>query len=120
LFLECPDHVAVTASTAFEIRAGIYAYVGSCGLSCLKRLARHLARPASRRWHVDYLNCKALYAIITPLAESELAGLLAGSCEYVPGFGSTDDRHAPSHLFRCDLPGILRALRSFYPAHAPP
>jgi Uri superfamily endonuclease len=107
VFFQCPSHVVRTGAATFKIEEGVYAYVGSCGASCLKRVDRHLRRPAARRWHVDYLRCEGLYAVVTPLKEVEVAKLLAGRCRHVPGFGSTDDPEAPSHLFRC---GVAEAL----------
>jgi Uri superfamily endonuclease len=44
---------------------------------------------------------------VTPLKEVEVAKLLAGRCRHVPGFGSTDDPEAPSHLFRCGVAETL-------------
>jgi len=108
VFFQCPSHVVHTGAAAFKIEEGVYVYVGSCGASCAKRVARHLRRPAARRWHVDYLMCEGLYAVVVPLGEGEAAQRLADRCPYVPGFGSTDDPEAPSHLFRC---GVAEALR---------
>lgn len=108
VFFKCPSQVVDTGAARFKLEEGVYAYVGSCGVSCLRRVVRHLSRPAARRWHVDYLQCDALYAVVTPLAEAELARRLAGGCTAVARFGSTDDPGAPGHLFRCDAAEALR------------
>ncbi|ABP51505.1 MULTISPECIES: GIY-YIG nuclease family protein [Pyrobaculum] len=105
VFFQCPRHRA----GRFEIEEGVYAYVGSCGRSCIKRVARHLTRPARKRWHVDFLQCTPLYAVVTPLPEAEFARRLSSACPYVAGFGSTDDRESPSHLFRCGAEALLHA-----------
>ncbi len=107
VFFQCPNHLVRTAAATFKIEEGIYVYVGSCGVSCVKRIGRHLRRPVARRWHVDYLNCEGLYAAVVPLVEREVAVRLAKRCRQVPGFGSTDDPEAPTHLFRC---GVAEAL----------
>ncbi|MEL9990680.1 MAG: DUF123 domain-containing protein [Thermoproteus sp.] len=105
---DCPDAVVRTKARRFALRAGLYAYVGSCGRSCAKRVARHLRRPAARRhWHVDYLPCGAVAVFVTRLREAELALRLLAVADYVKGFGSSDDRRAPSHLF---LVGSLAEL----------
>ncbi len=107
VFFLCPSHVVDTGAATFKIERGGYVYVGSCGVSCVKRVTRHLRRPAVRRWHVDYLNCEGLYAVVVPAEEREAARRLAERCPYVPGFGATDDPEAPSHLFRCSLAEAL-------------
>jgi Uri superfamily endonuclease len=107
VFFLCPSHVVDTGASTFKIEEGVYVYVGTCGVSCLKRVARHLRRPAARRWHVDYLNCMGLYAVVVPVEEREAARRLAERCPYVPGFGSTDDPDTPSHLFKCNLAEAL-------------
>ncbi len=104
VFFLCDPHV----TAKFVIKSGVYAYVGSCGKSCLKRVTRHLNRPVKKRWHVDFLNCAALYAVVLPLCEREVAKALASRCDYIPGFGSTDDPDSPSHLFRCQLDEVLQ------------
>lgn len=98
---ECPDATVETKARRFSLKAGLYVYVGSCGNSCAKRVARHVKRPVGRRhWHVDYLPCRAVVALITRLAETQLASrLLLAGVGYVKGFGSSDDKRAPSHLF---------------------
>ena len=108
VFFQCPSHVVHAGAAAFKIEEGVYVYVGSCGASCAKRVGRHLKRPVVKKWHVDYLMCEGLYAVVLPMEEGEAARRLADGCPYVPGFGSTDDPEAPSHLFRC---GVAEALR---------
>lgn len=99
-----------TPAKKFEITQGTYIYVGSCGASCTKRILRHVERPKTLRWHVDYLQCKAAYAAVVPVPEKKAAKTLAAQCPHVPHFGSTDDPTAPSHLFKCDLEQALYLL----------
>ncbi|MDT7869190.1 MAG: DUF123 domain-containing protein [Thermoproteus sp.] len=111
VLFRCPSSVVETKARRFYLDEGLYAYVGSCGVSCHKRIARHLRRPARRHWHVDYLPCEAVAAFATRLRESDLAARLSACAEYVKGFGSTDDRRAPSHLFKVgSLAQLLDAI----------
>jgi Uri superfamily endonuclease len=111
VLFRCPASVVETKARRFRLEEGLYAYVGSCGVSCHRRIARHLRRPARRHWHVDYLPCEAVASLVTRLGEPELALRLSAHAEYVKGFGSTDDRRAPSHLFRVkSLAHLLDAI----------
>lgn len=117
ILLECPSVAVKTRSRLFEIKAGVYAYVGSCGASCCKRLARHYSASKKRFWHIDYLSveCGKLGFYLLQSPEPLVARILASRFEFVPGFGSSDDRSSPSHLFRVD-PGELQELLESLPA----
>ncbi|MFN3804038.1 MAG: DUF123 domain-containing protein [Pyrobaculum sp.] len=108
VFFQCPPQVAMAR---FVIEGGVYIYVGSCGASCLRRVLRHLERPKARRWHVDFLQCRALYGVLTRRGEREVARCLAEMCQAVEGFGSTDNPEAPGHLFKCGLVEALRCVK---------
>ncbi|ABL87968.1 conserved hypothetical protein [Pyrobaculum islandicum DSM 4184] len=110
VFFKCPSQTINTNTARFVIETGVYTYAGSCGVSCKKRILRHLEQPARKRWHVDYLQCETLYAVVVPFSERELAKKLAEVCAYVPHFGSTDDPESPSHLFRCNLAEVVRYI----------
>lgn len=93
----------------FLIEEGYYAYVGSCGLNCSKRVSRHMTKDKKKlHWHVDYLLslCESLFAISLCVSEEEIAKKLS-RLKYVKGFGSTDDRENLSHLF------IVEDIREF-------
>lgn len=105
---KCPNALVETKARAFRLEEGLYAYVGSCGVSCHKRILRHLRRPSRRHWHVDFLPCEALLVFVTRLGEAELAARLAARVGYIAGFGSSDDKSAPSHLFK--TPSLLHLL----------
>ncbi len=108
VIFRCPNALVKTRARAFRLEEGLYAYVGSCGRSCHKRISRHLMRPSRKFWHVDFLPCEALLALATRLREADLATRLAARASYIVGFGSSDDRRAPSHLFR--IPSLLYLL----------
>ncbi len=87
-------------------------YVGSArgpgGLE--KRVERHWRRVKKTRWHIDVLTTQP-YTVIEGVvfavddgalprdAETRAALCLEERLDHVPGFGSTDDRRAKSHLF---------------------
>ncbi|QIW24009.1 DUF123 domain-containing protein [Sulfolobus sp. S-194] len=109
----CKEVNVITKSKIFPIQEGYYAYVGSCGLYCDKRISRHFSKEKRKKhWHIDYLSelCEPLFAIILPLQEKEIAKLLL-EFDYVKGFGSTDDNENPSHLFRVSLISLLNLIR---------
>jgi|OSPMetMinimDraft_2_1075162.scaffolds.fasta_scaffold00230_2 Uri superfamily endonuclease len=104
LLIECKQYTIVrTKAKEFALEKGIYAYVGSCGISCVKRICRHLNKNKSKyHWHIDFLmkECYPLAVLVLPIREKELAKDLCKRFEYVKNFGSTDDSDSPSHLFR--------------------
>ena len=120
-----------TGSASFTIPPGLYVYVGSAGNGLVQRLCRHLEPKPGRkvRWHIDRLTeSSAAKPLCTVYAldvygkayESCIASKLATTHPYVPGFGSTDDPHTPSHLIGPLDPGnpskplrdVLEAVRS--------
>ncbi|BCS93968.1 GIY-YIG nuclease family protein [Metallosphaera javensis (ex Sakai et al. 2022)] len=110
VLFECEDGVVETPGKRFMISSGTYAYVGSCGINCVKRIERHLSDSLARkRWHVDYLKsiCKPLAVIVLPLQEEELANLLSNP---VKGFGSSDCRKHEGHLFRIEGSSLLSLI----------
>lgn len=87
------------------LEPGYYAYCGSArgpgGLAA--RIGRHLRCGKRRRWHIDRLTAAArIEAVAVDVGghECALAGALlaAGGRVPLPGFGSSDCRHCPSHL----------------------
>jgi len=120
LRLDRPLRPAIRTLAAATLPAGTYLYVGSArgpgGIHA--RVARHLRRDKPVHWHVDHLTGagRILRVIVVPGgSECALAAraLAFGSVSVpVPGFGSSDCRTCPAHLFR--LSGatgpVLRAL----------
>jgi Uri superfamily endonuclease len=83
---------------------GWYLYVGSAARAREARVARHLAREKSLRWHADYLftaaPARAAWLVDGAAGECELAGGLAGlpgAERRPPRFGAGDCRCA-GHL----------------------
>ncbi|QGA67999.1 GIY-YIG nuclease family protein [Sulfolobus sp. E11-6] len=113
LLIECKTDVNLrTNGREFLIKKGIYAYVGSCGRSCSKRIIRHLNKNKNTyHWHIDYLTtvCEPMGVfVIKHVKEKELASLLSKSNACVEKFGSSDDKDVRSHLF------IIGDLRELY------
>jgi len=99
--------VRVGASKVLNLRKGYYVYVGSALNSLEDRLARHFRRRKNRRWHVDYLtsscNVSVEFAVIIPSGrrlECVLSRRLSRCASPVPGFGNSDCKVCPSHLYR--------------------
>ncbi|MEL9929506.1 MAG: DUF123 domain-containing protein [Sulfolobales archaeon] len=110
LLVKCSEKKIIrTRGREFQIDEGYYIYVGSCGRGC-SRVVRHLySKKRKMFWHIDYLlsECIALEALITPgISEEKLAGILSREefLKPVKGFGSSDDPHNPSHLFKISIP----------------
>jgi len=122
------DHVIdpVIAGQRLALGPGLYVYVGSaCGPGGLRaRLARHLCGRRRRlHWHIDKLIVAGLsprLAIAIPgeklcrhRAEPYLALALGATSAFKPvgrGVGSSDDKIAPTHLYRCMGPRCWEAL----------
>lgn len=102
-----------TLSKTFNINEGYYAYVGSCGRNCAKRISRHMNKEKIRKhWHVDYLSeiCEPLFSIVLPIEEKEIAKKML-NFEYIKDFGSSDDKENPSHLFKISLISLFNLIR---------
>ncbi|MBB4305445.1 Uri superfamily endonuclease [Rhodobium orientis] len=87
---------------------GWYLYCGSArgpgGIAA--RLARHLRREKTLRWHIDTLTVAAAGTAAIAVPDGDECALVAKLSESgnidvpVPGFGSTDCRTCASHLLR--------------------
>ena len=97
-----------------EFEPGFYVYVGSGGVSVLKRIQRHLRPSKPRRWHVDCLTSgpgrmRPVDAYVLPgFSECPLAQRLGRRLATVRGFGSSDCRCA-GHLYYAPGLGSLQA-----------
>jgi len=107
----------------FRFPAGFYVYTGSGGRSPEKRIARHLRRRKSLRWHVDYLQRRAAVVGVwrgtgEECRRSRWTARLPGATIPAPGFGSSDCG-CPSHLVHfAALPKALVEDRRYVPAAA--
>ena len=97
-----PARVAVGRLGVFDFPAGRYIYTGSARRALEARIARHLRKEKTLRWHIDYLLA-APQARITGVKKDT-----AGECALnrstagrvlVAGFGASDCRAGcGSHL----------------------
>ncbi|AAK43297.1 DUF123 domain-containing protein [Saccharolobus solfataricus] len=104
LLIKCKTDTTIrTKSKKFLIRKGVYAYVGSCGRSCGRRVSRHFNKEKSNyHWHIDYLTkaCEPIGVfVMNHVGEKELALLFSKNNAFIEEFGSSDDKDAKSHLF---------------------
>jgi len=87
-----------------RFQPGYYVYVGSAMGHLKARVARHLRRRKSLRWHIDHLRAAASTPIALPIRSSarlecDVARSLGALLEPGPrGFGSSDC-DCPTHLF---------------------
>ncbi len=126
LRLDLPVVVA-PARRRFDLAPGWYVYAGSArGPGGIRaRAGRHLRARGRPHWHIDRLVPLAGTRLVVPVPEGEecaLAGSLGalpGFRVAAPGFGSSDCRRCPGHLFRFGGPvspaGPLASLRVLLP-----
>ncbi|MDP2659707.1 MAG: GIY-YIG nuclease family protein [Dehalococcoidia bacterium] len=107
LHLDRQTHLDVGRLGRFAFPSGYYLYLGSALGGLKARLSRHLRRPKTLRWHIDYLTAHAEVVEIWWHSDREkrecawaaLTLKLPGANVPVPRFGSSDCR-CPSHLVR--------------------
>lgn len=116
--LAAPLTITLPKRAPVELAPGRYLYCGSAngGGGMKARLARHLRRRKTVRWHVDQLTTKgrAVGAWVVPGGnECGLVALLGDLPVPIPGFGSSDCRACRSHLLywppEMVLPSCFRA-----------
>jgi Uri superfamily endonuclease len=105
LAVELPHPLAIRLPGRPEVLlpAGRYLYCGSArGPGGLRaRVGRHMRRGKAIRWHIDRLTeAGRVLGAWTVIGGDEcaLVAALAGFPVPIPGFGSSDCRHCPSHL----------------------
>ena len=86
----------------FRFPPGRYIYTGSARRNFEARIARHLRREKTLRWHIDWLLAASGVKVVgvkrSRIAECALNQRLRGSI-VVPGFGASDCRSGcGSHL----------------------
>lgn len=99
-----PLRIAVGRFGCFAFPAGDYVYTGSARRNFEARIARHLRKEKTLRWHIDYLLAATGVEVVevrrSVRDECELNRATAGDI-VVPGFGASDCRHGcGSHLKR--------------------
>jgi len=102
----------VGALGELEFAAGLWVYTGSARRALRKRVARHMSRKKTKRWHIDYLlgpgEVVAARAFgCGEVGECAAHGELAAVFEEGPrGFGSSDCS-CRSHLVHVGEKGLL-------------
>jgi Uri superfamily endonuclease len=95
--------VTIARKPPMELAAGRYLYCGSAkGPGGLRaRLARHMRRGKSVRWHIDQLTERGIVIsswIVPNGRECALVAMLGALPMPIPGFGSSDCMYCRSHL----------------------
>ena len=102
LAVALPVRIEVGRLGRFEFPAGTYIYTGSAKRNFEARIARHLRREKTLRWHIDYLLAASGVRIVEVLRtrRRECIWNQATLGEIVaPGFGASDCRAGcGSHL----------------------
>ncbi|NON62145.1 DUF123 domain-containing protein [Acidianus sp. RZ1] len=114
VFFNCKEGFIQLKKRSFYLKHGMYAYVGSCGLNCAKRISRHLSKEKGiKHWHVDFLAnlCEPTTALILNFEEKKIARIMAAMFYSIEGFGNTDDLEVPSHLFSASASDVISLLR---------
>jgi Uri superfamily endonuclease len=93
IHLAKPLRLAIGRLGEFDFPAGRYVYTGSARRNFEARIARHLRREKTPRWHIDYLlaapGVKITEVVRTDREECALNQATAGDIP-VPGFGASD------------------------------
>lgn len=97
-----PIRIAVGRHGRLDFPAGRYVYTGSAKRNFKARIARHLRRDKTLRWHIDYLlaapGVTVVEVICSEAAECALNQATPGALRW-PGFGASDCRAGcGSHL----------------------
>ena len=98
--------IAIGRLGRYNLRRGLYMYVGSAQRNLEARLTRHSRRRKPLRWQIDYLSIKAPFvgALILRGPKSWECRLAAIMAKYyllpIARFGASDCR-CGGHLFYC-------------------
>lgn len=102
LRLAQPARLVIGRLGTFAFPAGDYVYTGSARHNLEARIARHLRREKTLRWHIDYLlaapGVSVTRVVRSAIDECTLNQATAGTLP-IPGFGAGDCRQGcGSHL----------------------
>ncbi len=94
--------VDVGALGRHHFKAGVYVYTGSAKRNMEARIARHLKKRKTKRWHIDYLTTKRFVQIVEVRRFDEDECTVNQQTEgtvVVAGFGASDCKQGcVSHL----------------------
>lgn len=94
--VEKPLRLAIGRLGSFDFPAGDYVYTGSARRHLEARIARHLRKEKTLRWHIDYLLVAPGVAVTEVVRsdadECALNQATAGRVQ-LPGFGASDCKH---------------------------
>ncbi|HEY8542416.1 MAG TPA: DUF123 domain-containing protein [Pseudothermotoga sp.] len=113
LLIKVNQDVKLNCGKNWQIRKGLYAYIGSAMNNLQKRVCRHMSERKKYRWHIDYLmrDSTVLSVFIFPdeRKELELSKEFAKYFAGPKGFGSSD-LPVDTNLYEIDDPQKLISL----------
>lgn len=85
----------ITIENRWNLKAGLYVYVGSAMSGLIQRISRHMKKDKREHWHIDHLlrHGKILSVIMFPSEkrlEEEISRYLSRVLDGPRGFGSSD------------------------------
>lgn len=85
----------ITIKNRWNLKAGLYVYVGSAMSGLIQRISRHMKKDKREHWHIDHLlrHGKILSVIMFPSEkrlEEEISRYLSRVLDGPRGFGSSD------------------------------
>ena len=109
LYVKEDTRIRVGALGYVRFKRGLYLYVGSALSSVEKRIERHRRRVKRRRWHIDHLTSSRKVEVVGALIIegeermecrlSQIVSRIEGCSVPVAGFGYSDCRECPYHLY---------------------
>lgn len=85
----------ITIKNRWNLKAGLYVYVGSAMSGLIQRISRHMKKDKREHWHIDHLlrHGRILSVIMFPSEkrlEEEISRYLSRVLDGPRGFGSSD------------------------------
>jgi len=102
----------------WDLKKGLYAYVGSAMNNMEKRIERHLSRKKKKHWHIDYLleHAKVKYVFMISSGEKieeEISKKLSREFSGPKGFGCSDLKVETNLYYIDDFEKFMNFISKF-------
>lgn len=103
----------------WNLKKGIYTYIGSAMNSIEARVARHLSQKKKKHWHIDYLleRAEIVGVVFLPCnrrCEEEVSRFFEKHFVGIKGFGASDLRVSSNLYFIDDVDKFFHVLKSLF------